>query len=46
MRPHVHLSAVHALAVLLFIIAVFGTVHLYCLSTDNRFTRAWIALGF
>lgn len=46
MKPHVHLSPVHAIAVVLFTIAVFGTIHLYCLSNDNKFSRAWIALGF
>lgn len=46
MKPHVHLSPVHALAFLAFMVAVFGTIHLYALTKDNSFTRAWIALGF
>lgn len=46
MKPHTHLTAVHGIAVILFVIAVFGTIHLLSLTNDNRFTRAWIALGF
>lgn len=47
MKPHVHLSAVHGIAVIAFVVAVFGTIHLYSMSHDNQFTRAWVAgLGF
>lgn len=46
MTPHTHLSAVHGVAVLAFIVAVFGTVHLLALGTDSRWSRAVIALGF
>lgn len=45
MEPHTHVSAVHVTAGVLGVIVVLGTVHLVCLTTDNRFTRAWIALG-
>lgn len=44
--PHVHISPVHLLATIAFAVAVFGTVHLLCLTKDNRFSRAFIALGF
>ncbi|GIH29360.1 hypothetical protein Aph01nite_76700 [Acrocarpospora phusangensis] len=43
--PHAHISPVHLLAAIAFTIAIFGTVHLLCLSSDNRMTRALIALG-
>jgi hypothetical protein len=46
MEPHVHISPVHMLATMLAIVAVFGTLHLLALSTDNRAGRAFMALGF
>lgn len=46
MNPHVHITPVHLLASLAAVIAVFGTVHLLCLTSDNRVTRAIISLGF
>jgi ABC-type xylose transport system permease subunit len=46
MTPHVHLSAVHGIAVVALIVAVFGTTHLLALTNDNRFGRAIMALGF
>lgn len=46
MKPHVHLSAVHGIAMIALIIAVFGTTHLLALSHDNRASRAYLALGF
>lgn len=46
MTPHVHLSAVHAIAILALVLAVFGTAHLLALTNDNRLGRALIALGF
>lgn len=45
-EPHVHVSAVHIIVGLLATIAAFGTLHLLAMTYDNRFTRAWIALGF
>jgi hypothetical protein len=44
--PHVHMSAAHIIVGMLATIAIFGTLHLLSLTYDNRFTRAWIALGF
>lgn len=46
MEPHAHISPVHGLAMCLFVLAVFGTLHLLALSHDNRASRALIALGF
>lgn len=46
MEPHAHISAVHITAGVLATVAVFGTLHLIALGTDNRFGRAMIALGF
>jgi hypothetical protein len=46
MEPHVHISPVHMLATIAAIVAVFGTLHLLALSTDNRAGRAFMALGF
>lgn len=46
MSPHVHITPVHLLAAIAAVTAVFGTVHLLCLTTDNRVTRAVISLGF
>jgi hypothetical protein len=46
MTPHVHISAVHGIAVVALIIAVFGTAHLLALSSDTRASRALVTLGF
>lgn len=46
MTPHVHISPVHILAGLAATVAVFGTLHLLALTTDNRASRAFVALGF
>lgn len=46
MTPHVHLSAVHGIAVIALVVATLGTAHLLALSNDNRASRALIALGF
>ena len=46
MTPHVHLSAVHGVAMIALIVAVFGTAHLLALSSDNRASRALVSLGF
>lgn len=46
MDPHVHISPVHLLASLAATVAVFGTLHLLCLTSDTRAARALIALGF
>lgn len=46
MDPHTHISPVHLLASCAAVVAIFGTAHLLTLTTDNRFTRAWVSLGF
>ena len=46
MKPHVHLTAVHGIAVICAVVIVFGTLHLLSLTKDNRFSRAWVGLGF
>lgn len=46
MDPHAHISAVHLIATVAAVTAVFGTLHLLALTTDNRASRAFIALGF
>lgn len=45
-EPHVHVGFVPLVASTAAIVAVFGTLHLLALSSDNRFSRAFIALGF
>lgn len=44
--PHAHIGFVHLLSSTLAIIAIFGTLHLLALSSDSRWSRAFIALGF
>lgn len=46
MDPHVHISATHLLAGFAFTVAIFGTLHLLAIGTDNRASRAFVALGF
>jgi hypothetical protein len=46
MPPHVHISATHMLAGIAATVALFGTAHLLAIGTDNRLSRAFIALGF
>lgn len=46
MTPHVHISAVHLLASVAATVAIFGTLHLLALTSDNRASRALLALGF
>ena len=46
MNPHVHISAVHGVAIVALIVATFGTAHLLALSNDNRASRALVSLGF
>jgi hypothetical protein len=46
MDPHVHISPIHLIASIAATVAVFGTLHLLALSTDNRATRAFVSLGF
>jgi len=46
MEPHVHIGFVSVVTPVLAVVAVFGTAHLLALSNDNRWSRAWISLGF
>lgn len=46
MKPHVHISPVHGVAVIALVVAVFGTLHLLALTKDNRASRALVSLGF
>jgi hypothetical protein len=46
MEPHVHISAVPLIAGLAATVAVFGTLHLLALGIDNRWSRAFMGLGF
>ena len=46
MQPHVHISAVHGIAVIALVLAVFGTAHLLALTNDHRVGRALLARGF
>jgi hypothetical protein len=46
MRPHVHISATHGLAVIALVVAFFGTAHYLAMGADNRLSRAWLSLGF
>lgn len=47
MLPHFHVNGLHASAVVLTVIAVFGSLHLLAISApDKRTAQAWLALGF
>lgn len=46
MDRHVHISPVHLLAAVAATVAILGTAHLLALTSDNRLSRAFIALGF
>jgi len=46
MNPHVHITPVHLVASVAAVVAVFGTIHLLCLTSDNRVSRAIMSLGF
>lgn len=45
-ESHVHHGAVAVIPVVAIVIAVFGTFHLLALTSDNRFAKAYLALGF
>jgi cytochrome c oxidase assembly factor CtaG len=45
MKPHVHMSPVFILVVVAAVLAVFGTTHLFTLTRDDRFSRAWRSLN-
>lgn len=48
MLPHFHVSGIHALVTFLYIVAVFGALHLLASSyPDSKVSKAWIGgLGF
>lgn len=46
MTPHTHISATHLLASTAFIVAALGTLHLIAITNDNRWSRAFVSLGF
>lgn len=46
MTPHVHISPIHILATILAVLAIFGTLHLFALTSNDRASKALIALGF
>jgi hypothetical protein len=43
---HVHITPVHLLAAVIAVVAIMGTAHLLALTSDNRASRALVALGF
>lgn len=45
-ESHVHQGAVTVLPIVAVVIAVFGTLHLLALTSENRFAKAYLALGF
>lgn len=45
-ETHVHVGALPLLALFAAMVALFGTLHLFALTNESRFSRAWIALGF
>jgi hypothetical protein len=45
MKPHIHMSPVFMLVLIALMVAVFGTVHLFTLTRDDRFSRAWRSLN-
>lgn len=46
MGPHTHFSPMMLLATVASTVAVFGTLHLLALTNDNRWSRAYVSLGF
>jgi hypothetical protein len=47
MLPHFHISGIHALVTFLYIVAIFGALHLLAASMpDNKAAEAWLSLGF
>lgn len=45
-ESHVHQGAVAVIPTVAVVFAVFGTLHLLALTSDNRFAKAYLALGF
>jgi hypothetical protein len=47
MDAHFHVSGTHALVVMLEVIALFGSLHLFAISfPGSKLAQAWLALGF
>ena len=47
MLPHFHLSGMEGVILFLYIVAVFGALHLAaCSFPDNSLSRAWRGAGF
>lgn len=45
--PTLRVSGAAAIVTALYVVAIFGTLHLVAISHPNsRFGRAWLALGF
>lgn len=45
--PHFHLSGANAVVLFLYIVAVFGGLHMVAASfPESQFSRAWLKLGF
>lgn len=45
--PNLKVSGAAAIVTGLYVVAIFGTLHLVAISHPNsRFGRAWLALGF
>ena len=43
---HVHITPISLIVQVAIVLAVFGTLHLFALTNESRFSRALIALGF
>lgn len=44
--PHFHLNWTHMIGGILASIVIFGALHQLAMQADNRWSRAWVALGF
>jgi hypothetical protein len=45
--PHFHISGIHAVVNFLYIVAVFGALHLLAISMpSNKLSQSWLGLGF
>lgn len=43
---HVHQGAVAVIPIIAAVVAVFGTLHLFALTSESRWAKAWLSLGF
>lgn len=45
--PAFRIGGTHALVIFLYVVAIFGTLHLFAISfPQSKLARMWIALGF